>query len=45
LVEQGGVEVNGEKVTDSSVLLANLIKDNEAVIQVGKRRFVKISNK
>jgi tyrosyl-tRNA synthetase len=42
LVEQGGVEINGEKVTDGAALLGNLIK-NDAVIQVGKRRFVKVT--
>lgn len=42
LVEQGGVTVNDQKITDAGVLISNLTKENEAIIQVGKRRFVKI---
>jgi tyrosyl-tRNA synthetase len=39
LIEQGGVEIEGEKVTDFNKVIQ--IKD-EMIIQVGKRRFVKI---
>jgi tyrosyl-tRNA synthetase len=41
LLEQGGVEVNGEKVTDPAALIVNLSKESKAIIQVGKRRFIK----
>lgn len=39
LIEQGGVEVEGEKITDLKKIIE--VKD-EMVIQVGKRRFVRI---
>lgn len=39
LVRQGGVEIEGEKITDPLKIIQ--IKD-EMIIQVGKRRFVKI---
>jgi len=39
LVEQGGVEIEGEKITDPFKTIE--VKD-EMIIQVGKRRFVKI---
>ncbi len=39
LIEQGGVEISGEKITDPYKTIE--IKD-DIVIQVGKRRFVKI---
>ena len=42
LFEQGGVEINNKKITDGYVQISTLLKDNEALIQVGKRRFVKI---
>ncbi len=37
MLDQGGVKVNGEKITES-----NLKVENEMIIQVGKRKFVKI---
>ncbi len=37
MLEQGGVKVNGKKISE-----ANLRVENEMVIQVGKRKFVKI---
>lgn len=42
LIEQGGVKVNNEKISDPAVSVENLLKDNEALIQVGPRKFVKI---
>lgn len=38
LIDQGGVEVNGVKVTD----IAAELSETEALIQVGKRKFVNI---
>lgn len=45
LLEQGGVEINGEKVTDPGAIIENVVNDHEGVIQVGKRRFIKIKLK
>lgn len=45
LLEQGGVEINGEKINDWAAVIGNIVKDNETVVQVGKRRFVKIKLK
>jgi tyrosyl-tRNA synthetase len=42
LIEQGGVKVNNEKISDPGVIFHNLLKDNEALIQVGPRKFVRI---
>jgi tyrosyl-tRNA synthetase len=42
LVEQGGVKVNEVKVSDPGTLIENIIKDNEAIMQVGPRKFVQI---
>ena len=39
MVKQGGVSVNGEKVTDPQ---AQIIPQNEMVVQVGKRKFAKL---
>ncbi|SRR6266480_2017035 len=39
-IQQGGVKVNGEKVSDENLELAVA---NEYVIQVGKRRFARVS--
>lgn len=38
LIQQGGVKVNGNKVLDSS----NLVLTNNDIIQVGKKKFVKL---
>jgi tyrosyl-tRNA synthetase len=38
LIEQGGVEVNGEKVLNST----DELTEKESLIQVGKRKFVKV---
>lgn len=40
MLDQGGVKINGEKITDN-----NLKVENGMVIQVGKRKFVKIITK
>ncbi len=40
MIEQGGVKLNGEKVSDKSIKLA---RGETAVVQVGKRKFVRIS--
>lgn len=40
LIEQGGVKVNGEQVTDEHIPLADL---KGALLQVGKRRFVRLT--
>lgn len=40
LIEQGGVRINGRAVTD---ILAKLEFDGEAVVQVGKRKFVRVT--
>ncbi len=37
LIEQGGVRINGEKIEDESVSI-----DHNAVLQVGKRRYVRL---
>jgi len=40
LVEQGGVKVNGEKVSDRSLKLG---RGEQAVVQVGKRKFARVT--
>ncbi len=42
LIEQGGVKVGGEKVTDTN---AEIDLNNEILLQVGKRKFLKIKSK
>lgn len=42
LIEQGGVMVNNEKIADGNLSFGDLVKDDETLIQVGKRKFVKI---
>jgi tyrosyl-tRNA synthetase len=39
LIEQGGVKINGQAVSD---IAAKLEFDTEAVVQVGKRKFIKV---
>jgi tyrosyl-tRNA synthetase len=39
MIEQGGVRLNGEKVSDRALKLAS---GTEAVLQVGKRRFARV---
>ena len=39
LVEQGGVSIDGEKVTDVN---APLPRKKEFIVKVGKRRFLKV---
>jgi tyrosyl-tRNA synthetase len=40
LIEQGGVKVNGEKATNNAAEIA--ISDAETLLQVGKRKFLKV---
>jgi len=40
LVEQGGVKVNGEKVSDRSL---KLTRGEQAIVQVGKRKFARVT--
>jgi tyrosyl-tRNA synthetase len=40
MIEQGGVKVNGEKVSDKSLKLA---RGERCVVQVGKRKFARIT--
>lgn len=40
MIEQGGVKLNGEKVSDKSI---KIVRGETAVVQVGKRKFVRIS--
>jgi tyrosyl-tRNA synthetase len=40
LLEQGGVKINGEKVSDRSLKLA---RGEQAVVQVGKRKFARVT--
>lgn len=42
LIEQGGVSVNEEKVTDATVLFDSLMNNKEAIVKIGKRTYVKI---
>jgi tyrosyl-tRNA synthetase len=39
MIEQGGVKLNGEKVSDKSLKVA---KDEPVVLQVGKRKFARV---
>jgi tyrosyl-tRNA synthetase len=40
MIEQGGVKLNGEKVSDKALRLAG---GTEVVLQVGKRKFARVS--
>jgi tyrosyl-tRNA synthetase len=40
LIEQGGVKLNGEKVSDKSLKLA---RGEQVVVQVGKRKFARVT--
>lgn len=42
LIEQGGVEIDNERIYDPNLPFETLAKNDETIIQVGKRRFVKI---
>lgn len=44
LIEQGGVEVDNEKIENPNLPFATLMQNDQTIIQVGKRRFVKITN-
>ena len=39
MIDQGGVKVNGDKINDKALMLN---KDNEYIIQVGKRKFARV---
>jgi len=39
LIEQGGVKLNGDRVSDAK---AEIQIDGEVLIQVGKRKFLKV---
>ena len=39
MIEQGGVRLNGEKVSDKGLVLS---KGQEVVLQVGKRKFARV---
>jgi tyrosyl-tRNA synthetase len=41
LIEQGGVKVNGEKISDINFLVS---LENETLVQCGKRVFAKFIN-
>jgi tyrosyl-tRNA synthetase len=40
MLAQGGVKMDGEKITDKSVTLA---RGSRVVLQVGKRKFARVS--
>lgn len=42
LIEQGGVEIDNERIQDPNLPFETLAKNDETIIQVGKRRFVKV---
>ncbi|HEX8931706.1 MAG TPA: tyrosine--tRNA ligase [Patescibacteria group bacterium] len=42
LIEQGGVEIDNEKVTNGNLPLKPLTENDETIVKLGKRRFVKI---
>ncbi len=42
LIEQGGVFINNEKIEDYNVGLDTVVKNGGAILQVGKRKFVRI---
>ncbi len=42
LIEQGGVEIDNERMQDPNISFETLAKNDETIIQVGKRRFVKV---
>ena len=40
MIEQGGVRLNGEKVSDKTITLS---RGETAVVQVGKRKFARVT--
>jgi tyrosyl-tRNA synthetase len=42
LVQQGGVTIDGERISDVNFVL---MLDREVILKVGKRRFLKIINR
>jgi len=45
LIEQGGVKIDNASVTDAQTNFSTLINEKETLIQVGKRRFIKVKLK
>jgi tyrosyl-tRNA synthetase len=45
LIDQGGVKVNNDVANNALQAFQELFKDKEALVQVGKRKFVKIKLK
>lgn len=43
LIEQGGVEVNNERIDNPTTPFDTLAQEDETIIQVGKRKFIKIT--
>jgi tyrosyl-tRNA synthetase len=43
LIEQGGVIIDNERINDPNLTFETLAKNDETIIQVGKRRFVKVT--
>ena len=41
MIEQGGVKLNGEKVSDKGIQAQSL--ERTAVVQVGKRKFARVT--
>ncbi|HSW47739.1 MAG TPA: tyrosine--tRNA ligase [Candidatus Saccharimonadales bacterium] len=42
LIEQGGVEIDNERINDPNIPFETLAKNDETIIQVGKRKFIKV---
>ncbi len=43
LIEQNGIKLNGEKITDvSKRIIENDLKNNEIILQKGKNKFIKV---
>ncbi|HZE86719.1 MAG TPA: tyrosine--tRNA ligase [Methylomirabilota bacterium] len=42
LITQGGVSVNDKQITDPNSLISSLMENKEALVRIGKRRFVKV---
>ena len=45
LIEQGGVRVNGERQTNNSGVVFVIKTGEEILLQVGKRRFLRVRGK
>ena len=42
LVDQGGVEIDNERIQDPNIPFETLTKNDQTLIQIGKRKFVKV---